>query len=260
MRNIVRGSACKGSLWVVRRIGRAACFDWGAQPFFYTRSFCFARPMLDRPSWMSARPRKQAVRVWLGKYGLGVSSAPENGLNRKERQIESLIEPIVRAAGLQVWGVQYLAQGKHSMLRIYIDRALESASASASADAPVGISVSDCEMVSHQISELLDVEELITGEYTLEVSSPGMDRQLFHAHQYENAVGEVLDVRLSYPFEGRKKLIGLLTGVEDNEAVIRIESQEYVLPIETIAKATVVPQFEEAELPGKTARKSGKKT
>lgn len=192
-----------------------------------------------------------------------MSCESEKGLNRKERQIESLIEPIVKAAGLLVWGVQYLAQGKHSMLRIYIDRAVEQPANQAelsAAETLNGISVSDCELVSHQISELLDIEELVTGEYTLEVSSPGMDRQLFHAHQYENAIGEVLDVRLSYPFEGRKKLIGQLVGVEDNEAVIRLETQEYVLPMETIAKASVVPQFEEAELPGKTARKSGKKT
>jgi len=184
-------------------------------------------------------------------------------LNRKERQIESLIEPIVKTVGLQVWGVQYLAQGRHSVLRIFIDRCTVGVSQEAletGAQRQNGISVSDCEAISHQVSELLDVEEVVTGEYTLEVSSPGMDRQLFHAHQYEGAIGELLDVRLSYPFEGRKKFIGQLVGVEDNEAVVRIESQEYVLPMETIAKACVVPQFDEAELPGKTARKSGKKT
>ena len=192
---------------------------------------------------------------------------PENGLNRKERQIESLVEPIVKAVGLQVWGVQYLAQGRHSMLRVYIDRAADAdietrvePACEAGSEVAQGISVSDCEAVSHQIGELLDVEEVVTGEYTLEVSSPGMDRQLFHAHQYESAIGELLDVRLNYAFEGRKKFIGQLVGVEDNEAVVRIDSQEYVLPMETIAKASIVPQFEDAELPGKTARKSGKKT
>ena len=184
-------------------------------------------------------------------------------MNRRERQIEELINPAVAALGCRVWGVSYLAQGKHSVLRIYIEKSAEAESLSERANQPedsqAGITIDDCEKVSRQVSELLDIEEAINGEYTLEVSSPGLDRELFRAEQYPRVVGEQLDVRLSYPFEGRKKFVGLLVGVEDNEAIIQIDGEEFLLPIETIQKARVVPTFEESDLlPKKGKSKAGR--
>lgn len=184
-------------------------------------------------------------------------------LNRRERQIEELIEPAVVALGCRVWGINYLSQGKHSILRIYIEKQNQNELASegttpleTSLETPsetpretqAGISIEDCERVSRQVSELLDVEETINGEYTLEVSSPGLDRQLFRPEQYTRVLGEVLDVRLSFPFDGRKKFVGQLVGVEDSEAVIQIDGEEFLLPIETIQKAHVVPTFDESDL------------
>ncbi len=172
-------------------------------------------------------------------------------MNRRERQIEELIEPTVVALGCRVWGINYLSQGKHSVLRVYIEKDLEKESNACAVEAApetqAGISIDDCERVSRQVSELLDVEEAINGEYTLEVSSPGLDRQLFHPEQYTRMVGEMLDVRLSFPFDGRKKFVGQLVGVEDNEAVIQIDGEEFLLPIETIQKAQVVPTFDESD-------------
>ncbi len=187
-------------------------------------------------------------------------------MNRRERQIEELIEPAVAALGCRVWGVSYLAQGKHSVLRIFIEKesvaevdSAVDASVDASVDAPgeesqAGITIDDCERVSRQVGELLDVEEAINGEYTLEVSSPGLDRELFHPEQYARVIGEKLDVRLSYPFEGRKKFVGHLVGVEDNEAIIQINGEEFLLPIETIQKARVVPTFDESDLQPKKGK------
>lgn len=185
-------------------------------------------------------------------------------MNRRERQIEELIEPAVAALGCRVWGINYLSQGKHSILRIYIERAADSLedaagalkeaagaleeAAAATTETQAGISIEDCERVSRQVSELLDVEETINGEYTLEVSSPGLDRQLFRPEQYARVLGEKLDVRLSFPFDGRKKFVGQLVGVEDNEAVIQIDGEEFLLPIETIQKAQVVPTFDCSDL------------
>lgn len=184
-------------------------------------------------------------------------------MNRRERQIEELIEPAVAALGCRVWGINYLSQGKHSILRIYIEKNaidnnvvdLDSSQTDspkemtpAASETQAGISIDDCERVSRQVSELLDVEETINGEYTLEVSSPGLDRQLFRPEQYARVLGEVLDVRLSFPFDGRKKFVGQLVGVEDNEAVIQIDGEEFLLPIETIQKAQVVPTFDESDL------------
>ena len=152
-------------------------------------------------------------------------------MNRTEQQIEGLVEPTVQALGCSVWGIEYLSQGRHSKLRIYIDK-------------EDGVSVDDCAAVSRQVEHVLDVEDIIRQEYTLEVSSPGMDRILFSEHQYQDSIGETVDVRLNFPFEGRKHFIGLLTNVEDAEAHVLIDEEEYLLPIENIQRARVVPQFE----------------
>ncbi len=152
-------------------------------------------------------------------------------MNNKELQIEELITPTIEALQAQVWGVEYLSQGKYSLLRIYIER-------------EEGVSVDLCAEASRHVSDLLDVEEIMPEAYTLEVSSPGMDRLLFKPEQYEAHVGEKLDVRLSYPFEGRKKMVGLLAGIEDNSVVLQLDSDEYLLPLENVQKARVVPVFD----------------
>ena len=88
------------------------------------------------------------------------------------------------------------------------------------------------------------MEEFSNNAYTLEVSSPGMDRILFKEAQYLDSVGEQVEVRLNFPFEGRRKFAGVLTGVEDACVLIQIDDEEYSLPMENIARARVVPSFE----------------
>ena len=152
-------------------------------------------------------------------------------MNRKELQVEELIGPTVESLGCRLWGVEYLSQGKHSKLRIYIDR-------------DDGVSVDDCADVSRHVSDLLDVEEFNSSAYTLEVSSPGMDRILFRESQYHAHIGEQVEVRLNFPFEGRKNFVGVLSDVQDSMAVIHVADEEYLLPLENIQRARVVPVFE----------------
>jgi len=152
-------------------------------------------------------------------------------MSKKEQELETLLTPTVAALGLRVWGVEYLGQGKHSMLRIYIDR-------------DEGVTIDDCEAVSKQVSELLDVEEVLSSSYTLEVSSPGMDRVLFKPEQYAESIGETVDVRLNYPFEGRRRVIGALTGLENDEMVVQAEDSEYQIPLSNVQRARIVPRFE----------------
>ncbi|MCB1854431.1 MAG: ribosome maturation factor RimP [Halieaceae bacterium] len=147
----------------------------------------------------------------------------------KDQQITDLLGATIEALGFELWGVEYLSQGRHSLLRIYID-------------AEQGISVDDCALVSHQVSAVLDVEDPISGEYTLEVSSPGMDRLLFRLDQYPGFVGEVVDVRLRTPFEGRRKFKGVLTGIEGEDVVVRVDDHEYLLPYSAIEKARIEPR------------------
>lgn len=152
-------------------------------------------------------------------------------MNRKELQVEELLAPTVESLGCTIWGVEFLNQGKHTKLRLYIDR-------------EEGVDVDHCAAVSRHVSDILDVEEVIPSAYTLEVSSPGMDRLLFKEEQFADSVGEQVDIRLNFPFEGRKKFIGVLRGVQDSMAIVQIDEDEFLLPLENIQKARVVPVFD----------------
>ena len=141
-----------------------------------------------------------------------------------------MLETTIEALGFELWGVEYLSQGRHSLVRIYID-------------AEAGISVDNCAAVSAQVGSVFDVEDPITGEYTLEVSSPGMDRLLFKLEQYSGYVGEIVDLRLRGAFEGRRKFKGVLKGVEGEDIVIQVDDHEYMLPHSAIEKARVQPRI-----------------
>ena len=147
----------------------------------------------------------------------------------KDRQIAEMVESTVKAMGFGLWGIEYNSQGRHSVLRIYIER-------------DSGITADDCAAVSTQVSAILDVEDPITGEYTLEVSSPGMDRRLFSLEQYSAYIGEVVDLQLRSPFDGRRKFKGVLKGVEGEDVVIQIDDHEFLLPHDDIDKARVEPR------------------
>ncbi len=150
----------------------------------------------------------------------------------KESQLTDLLRPVVESMGFVFWGLEFIAQGRQSMLRVFIDHA-------------DGINVDHCAAVSRQLSAVLDVEDPITQEYTLEVSSPGMDRPLFTLEQYQQYANHIIEVRLRMPFEGRRKFKGQLTGVEQEDIVLVVDEHEYLLPIELIDKAHVVPQFKD---------------
>lgn len=152
-------------------------------------------------------------------------------MSSKLEQLQALLAPVVEALGYQCWGIEFLSQGRHSLLRIYIDH-------------ENGILVDDCEKVSRQISGVLDVEDPISSEYTLEVSSPGMDRPLFTLEQYAAHAGELVKIKLRSPFEGRRNFQGLLRGVEEQDVVVLIEDREFLLPIELIDKANIIPRFD----------------
>ena len=151
-------------------------------------------------------------------------------MSTKDAALNALIDPVVSALGSELWGIDYLSQGKQSRLVIYIDH-------------PDGITVDNCANVSRQVGAVLDVEDPITGQFQLEVSSPGMDRPLFTLDQYERYIGHVVALRLRQAFDGQRKFQGLVTGTEDGDVVIRVDEEEYCFPIESIDQARIVPQF-----------------
>lgn len=152
-------------------------------------------------------------------------------MSSKLEQLQALLAPVVEALGYECWGVEFISQGRHSVLRVYIDR-------------PEGILIDDCEAVSRQVSGILDVEDPISGEYTLEVSSPGMDRPLFTLEQFAKHAGEQVKIRLRSPYEGRRNYQGILRGVEEQDVVVLVNDHEYLLPIDSIDKANIIPRFD----------------
>ena len=152
-------------------------------------------------------------------------------MTSKREKLEEILGPVVASLGCELWGVEYQTHGRNALLRIYID-------------SEQGIAVEDCEKVSRQASAVLDVEDPISGKYTLEVSSPGLDRPLYKLDQYQRFVGSQVEVRLRMPLDGQRKWRGLLAGVEGEEIVLRIDSEnEYLLPIDSIERANIIPQF-----------------
>lgn len=149
---------------------------------------------------------------------------------QKEREVFELLKPTVQGLGYALWGVEYLAQGKHSILRLFIDH-------------ENGISLDDCEAVSLQVSAVLDVEDPISGQYNLEVSSPGMDRILFFPEQYQYYCNELLQVWLKVPMDGKRKLKGLLKQADANAIVLEEAGEEVTLSFDSVKKAQVIPQF-----------------
>lgn len=148
----------------------------------------------------------------------------------KHDVLTAMLAPVVTSMGCELWGLEYLSQGKHSTLRLYIDK-------------EGGVGLEECEQVSRQASAVLDVEDPIAGEYTLEVSSPGMDRPLYTLEQFARYQGEQVSIRLRSAFEGRRKFAGVLRGVEEGDVLVVVDDHEYLLPIEMIEKANIVPRF-----------------
>ncbi len=146
-------------------------------------------------------------------------------------QLEALSRPAVEALGCELWGVELQFGKKQQLLRVYIDK-------------PDGVNVEDCARVSRQLSINLDVEDAIAGEYRLEVSSPGMDRPLFHLSQYQRYVGHRVQIRLQMAFEGRKNFKGILRAIENDELIVQVDDTEYVLPFELVDRARLVPEYE----------------
>ncbi|MBY6192277.1 ribosome maturation factor RimP [Marinobacter nauticus] len=153
-------------------------------------------------------------------------------MSAKLKQLEDILRPVVEGLGYEFWGIEFRSHGHHSKLRVFID------------DAENGIAIDDCEKVSRQVSGVMDVEDPIQTEYTLEVSSPGMDRPLFRLEQYEAFIGHKVQIKLRMAFEGRRKFQGLIKGVEGDDVVVVVDDHEYLLPFDSIEKANIVPVFE----------------
>ena len=164
----------------------------------------------------------------------------------KSREIAELLAPTVDALGLELLGVEYLPAPGGAVVRLYIDIPLEDAAAEAAGegDEPVRtVGIEDCEAVSREVSAQLDVADPISGHYTLEVSSPGVDRPLFTAAQFERFAGEQAKVGLKLPQEGRRRLQGRILRVEGDTIVFEVDGAEFTVAMDNMDKARLVPDW-----------------
>ncbi|TCM71018.1 ribosome maturation factor RimP [Acinetobacter calcoaceticus] len=178
-------------------------------------------------------------------------------LSNKTQVLQDLIAPAVNACDVNLWGIEFIPQGKRSLLRIYIDRdILDIEQGTVEVTEPVinedgeeelgrGIGVQDCVRVTQQVGAMLDVHDPISGEYALEVSSPGWDRPFFQLHQMQNYLGKQVALRLIAAVENRRKFQAKLLSVDlENESIqVEVENQ-HVLLIDSnnIDKANLIYQ------------------
>ena len=141
-------------------------------------------------------------------------------------ELEHLLAPTITDMGYELWGCEYLSQGRHSLLRVYIDKA-------------DGIGIEDCEAVSHQVSALLDVDDPISGNYSLEVSSPGIPRPLFKSWQYQRYIGHEVQIKTFKPVDGKRKLIGTIVSASESSLVLNINNEDQELLFSNIVKANL---------------------
>lgn len=151
-------------------------------------------------------------------------------LTAKQIKLWEMLEPTLDAMGYELVHIQLRESEHYGLLRIYADK-------------EDGFGLSDCETISRQVSALLDVEDPINGPYTLEVSSPGLDRPLVKREHFERFVGSEVKVRLISPIRGRRNFVGKLIGVVGDEVIVEADNERWQLPLTVIDSARLVPEF-----------------
>jgi ribosome maturation factor RimP len=146
-------------------------------------------------------------------------------------KLTELLQPLVEDLGYEFVGLDHSSNPKNGVLRVYIDT-------------DQGISVEDCERVSREVAALLDVEDPISGQYNLEISSPGLDRPLFTLEQFEQFRGEEAQVTLFAPENGRRKYRGAILSCGSDSVLIEQDGAEVALNFNNIAKARLVPDYD----------------
>lgn len=158
----------------------------------------------------------------------------------KAVQIATLLAPTIESLGLELLGAEYLPAPGSAVLRLYID--VPTGEAGEPGHARM-VGIEDCEAVSREVSAQLDVADPISGNYTLEVSSPGLERPLFTPAQFARFIGEQARVGLKLPQDGRRKLQGAIQAVEGDRIEFGLDGKPFVVAFDNIDKARLVPDW-----------------
>lgn len=144
-------------------------------------------------------------------------------------QLRGLIDPILASRGLQLWDLEFRKEGPQRLLRLYIERE------------GTGATLDDCEAVSRDLAAVLDVEDIISQAYTLEVSSPGLDRSLTRPEHYRKCMGSQVRIKTYQAINGQKVHFGVLKGLEGDTVVLQQDAgPDIAIPLSNVAKANLV--------------------
>ena len=163
-------------------------------------------------------------------------------MRRAPENIWDFLSPIVEGMDFTFVGAS-LGQAESGLtLRVYIDKEYTGNEVGIGEDGPdrSGIVVEDCAAVSRQVGAALDVEDLIAGEYCLEVSSPGVDRPLFSVEDFEQQLGNTVKVRLAVSASNRRNYKGVVKQVEDGRVTVEIDGEQHELVVRDIEMANLV--------------------
>jgi ribosome maturation factor RimP len=158
-----------------------------------------------------------------------------------EEQVREIADRVAKSQGLEIWDVEFRGTaGKSRLLRIYID-------------SPEGVTLEHCENVSREVSTILDIEDPIKGAYTLEVSSPGLDRKLRNAGDYERYRGNLVKLQTLEPVNGSRNFEGRIQEVSDGRLSLELPPKgkgkkqqpggNIEIAISNVAKGNLVPEF-----------------
>ena len=146
-------------------------------------------------------------------------------------QIEQTVVPVLQDHGAELVDAQFVHEHGQWVLRFFIDK-------------PRGVTLGDCAAISELIGPLLDAADVIKQQYSLEVSSPGINRPLKKESDYQRFIGERVDVTLYAPLNGRRHFKGTLQSVQPGFAVVQeAPEQVFLLPLEDVAKAHLDPEI-----------------
>jgi ribosome maturation factor RimP len=147
-----------------------------------------------------------------------------------KKEIMRLLEPTIERMGYELTDLELKLGGQSALVRVFVDKA-------------DGIDIEDCEAVSHQVSAILDVEDPLPGNYTLEVSSPGLDRTLTKPAHFQRFMGEDVRVKLRFPMSGRRNFRGALKSADEEQIEVEVDGESHSLLIAAIESARLVPSL-----------------
>jgi ribosome maturation factor RimP len=149
----------------------------------------------------------------------------------KDEEVNALLAPLVSDLGLELVGIEFSPGRGGSLLRVYVDAPQRA------------VTIDDCERASREISALLDVNDPVAGRYTLEVSSPGLDRPLFTPEHFVRFVGQAVKINVNLPLDGRRRFHGTIKEIEGDRIVIEQDGTAVSIAHANIAKARLAPDY-----------------